>query len=65
MPIEPLTQYFEALAKGLDAFHGPHGWTGDEKLRKNICELLGQKFGIHSQGISVRLDREKLWPSNY
>jgi len=63
VPIDVMSPLFDQLAKGYDMIHGAHGWQKDQELRKAACELMGQKFGIHPQGMSVRLDREGLWPS--
>lgn len=63
VPISVLAPVFEKFAGSYDANFGAHGWQSRPDLRSQVCELLSQKFGLHPDGISVRLDREHLWPS--
>jgi len=65
VPIEVLEPLFEKLAVAFDALHGLHGWKNRQDLRKQTCEHLSQKFGLHPEGISTRLHREGLWPNIY
>ena len=39
-------------------------WIRSEDLRLKFAETVAPKFGVHTQAVLTRLDREGLWPTS-
>lgn len=57
---------FEKLKECLDAFaklQPSPRWRDSAELRSAFCHTFGKEFGLHAtKGMSLRLERENLWP---
>lgn len=62
VPVERLRQLYDEFSTEFDAKF-PH-WRAHQVIRHFLAESVGPKFGINSQVIEVRLDREGIWPVN-
>ena len=65
VPLDVLVQEFDRVAAAFDSAMGRYEWIRDENLRQKTCERIAPRFGVHPQAITVRFDREGLWPSPF
>ena len=61
VPVERLRELFDQFARQIGAIMPD--WLRSEDLRTKFADQVAPKFGVHSQAILTRLDREGLWPS--
>lgn len=54
-----------ALLKEFTDAKGELRWRDSITLRQEFADLAGKKFGVNSQSLMTRLDRETLWPSEW
>jgi len=62
--IVPVEKLKEAL-EGFIELNGDPKWRDSALLRGQFGELVGRKFGINSEALRLRLDREGLWPAEW
>jgi Zn-dependent peptidase ImmA (M78 family) len=62
VPVERLRQLYDEFSTEFDAKF-PH-WRAHQVIRYFLAESVAPKFGVNSQVIEVRLDREGIWPVN-
>lgn len=61
VPIERLREHFDRFAIQIGAIMP--NWLRSEDLRLKFAETVAPKFGVHTQTVLARLDRESLWPA--
>ena len=61
VPRERLCELFDQFAHQIDSIMP--NWLQSEDLRIKFAEQVAPKFGVHTQSILTRLDREGLWVS--
>ena len=61
IPVERLRELFDQFAGQISAIMP--NWLQSEDLRFKFAEQVAPKFGVHTQSVLTRLDRESLWPS--
>jgi len=62
VPLHRLEKFYDEFAKEFD---GPFpNWREREGFRQKFTERTAGKFGVNAEVISIRLDREDLWPAN-
>lgn len=59
VPVERLRECFDQFALQINAIMP--NWLGSEDLRIKFAEQVAPRFGVHTQSILTRLDREGLW----
>ena len=62
--IVPMDKLKEAAA-AFGKMSGDPKWRDSGELRARFCEQCGPHFGINSEGLRVRLDREYVWPAEW
>ncbi len=62
VPVHRLEQLYDEFAQEFDA-KLPQ-WRLHEAMRHLFADSVAPKFGVNSQVIEVRLDREGIWPAN-
>lgn len=60
VPIERLREQFDRFATQIGAIMP--NWIRSEDLRLKFAETVAPRFGVHTQTILARLEREGLWP---
>lgn len=61
VPIMRLREQFDQFANQIGAIIP--SWISSEDLRLKFAETVAPKFGVHTQAVLTRLDRESLWPA--
>jgi Zn-dependent peptidase ImmA (M78 family) len=61
IPVQRLRELFDQFAGQIAAIMP--NWLQSEDLRFKFAEQVAPKFGVHTQSVLTRLDRESLWPS--
>ncbi len=61
VPVERLREQFDQFARQIAVIMP--GWLQSEDLRTKFAEQVAPRFGVHTQSILTRLDREGLWPA--
>jgi Zn-dependent peptidase ImmA (M78 family) len=61
IPVERLRDLFDQFAGQIGAILP--NWLRSEDLRFKFAEQVAPKFGVHTQSVLTRLDRESLWPA--
>jgi Zn-dependent peptidase ImmA (M78 family) len=63
VPVERLKEYFDNFATQCDQ-QMFQNWRSNQGMREMFAENAAPHFGVNSQVISVRLDRENIWPAD-
>lgn len=62
VPHERLEEFYDQFAKNIkDTI--PH-FTQNPQLRTQFAETIASKFGVNTQVIEVRLERDGIWPAS-
>jgi len=61
IPVERLRELFDQFARQIGVIMP--NWLQSEDLRFKFAEQVAPKFGVHTQSVLTRLDRESLWPA--
>ncbi len=61
VPRERLQEQVDRFARGIETI--VPAWLRSEDLRLKFAESVAPKFGVHSQALLTRLDREGFWPA--
>lgn len=61
VPLERLQAMFDQFARQIAPIMP--SWLQSEDLRIKFAEQVAPKFGVHTQSLLTRLDREGLWPA--
>ncbi len=61
VPRDRLQDHFEQFAMRIESIVPT--WQRSEDLRLKFAESVAPKFGVHSQTLLTRLDREGFWPA--
>ena len=62
VPVDRLRDYFDKFATRCDQ-EFPH-WKANQGMREMFTDGAAPHFGVNSQVIAVRLDRENVWPAD-
>lgn len=62
VPVERLQEFFDEFAGEFDT-RFPR-WRTHAATREMFADTVAPRFGVNSQVIAVRLDREGIWPAN-
>ena len=61
VPIDLLNEEFDRFRQKAEQFDP--NWMGIAGMRGRIAEQIAPRFGVNSQVIEVRFDREGIWPA--
>jgi Zn-dependent peptidase ImmA (M78 family) len=61
VPVERLRELFDQFAGQIGSI--VPNWLQSEDLRIKFAEQVAPRFGVHTQSLLTRLDREGLWPA--
>jgi len=61
VPVDRLQSDYEKFANSANQIL-PNDWKVDQGVRRRASQRIAQSYGVHSDAILVRFDRENIWP---